>query len=211
MNKTKIPFATIIKYLRDFSIVVAGIAVTLYVNDRVTYRSEKRDLALYLNAVKLELEENVNDIDELVASMQKSIGYADYLRSHDKKSLHTDTIMSYARNGIYLIQGITFKVNAFEMLKLSGTMRLLEDKELLLAVWKAYTDLDELHTVLEMGYQMKMEEMKKELYLPPREREKTIPMYIYYTATEWVYELPRVCGEASEMLKRTVEKLEKVL
>jgi len=104
---------TIIKYLRDFSIVVAGIAVTLYVNDRITNQSEKRDLKLYLNAIKLELQENVRDINDVITSMQGSIGYANYLRAHDKKTLNADTIMSYAENGYYLIQTMTYKTNAF--------------------------------------------------------------------------------------------------
>jgi len=202
---------TVVRYLRDFSIVVAGIAVTLYVNDRITNRSEKRDLKLYLNAVKLELEENIRDMNDMIETMQTSIRYADYLRTHDKKSLNPDTINAYAAGGYYLIQSITYKVNAFEMLKLSGTMRLIDDKELLFSVWKAYTHLDELKTLIEWGYQMKFEEVKKEIHWSPEERKKNTPMYVYYTATDWPYEMSRLCKEAVAMLKETMEKLEKIL
>jgi hypothetical protein len=45
--KTKISMKAILRYIRDFSIVVGGVAVTLYVTDRATYRSEKRDIKLY--------------------------------------------------------------------------------------------------------------------------------------------------------------------
>ncbi|MDR0506440.1 MAG: hypothetical protein LBH32_06450 [Dysgonamonadaceae bacterium] len=56
--KLKIPAKKIGNYLRDFSIVVAGIAVTLWVQSWLTTRSEKKDMALYMNALKLEMEYN---------------------------------------------------------------------------------------------------------------------------------------------------------
>ena len=87
--------STFVRYVRDLSIVVAGIAVTLYASDRVSGRSEKRDLKLYLNAIKLEIEENIKTLDEAIEGLQPSIRYSDYLKSHDKESLDKDTIISY--------------------------------------------------------------------------------------------------------------------
>jgi len=65
--------------------------------------------------------------------------------------------------------------------------------------------------ILELGYQMKIEEVKKELHWTPEEKRNNIPMYIYYTGTDFPYEMPRLCREALELLKETIEKLEKEL
>jgi len=210
MSKTKISIQTILRYLRDFSIVVAGIAVTLYVNDRIMNRSEKRDLKLYLTAVKIELEQNVKDIEEEIEILQQSINYAEYLKSHDKKSLNQDTINSYKDN-YYLLISMTYKTNAFEMLKLSGTMRLMEDKELLLSIWETYTYMNDVKNLIDWGFQLKSEEIKKEIYWSKEEKMKNIPMYNFYTMTPWPSEMSRLCKEAIVLLNRTIEKLEKVL
>jgi len=89
----KMKFAPKIRnYLRDFSIVVAGIAVTLYVNSRISIWSEKKEMTRYLNVIKLELEENLKVINYHESRFDRSIEYVRYLRSHDEKSFDTDSI-----------------------------------------------------------------------------------------------------------------------
>jgi hypothetical protein len=214
--KTKTSIKTFVRYLRDFSIVVAGIAVTLYVNDKITNRSEKRDLALYLNSVKLELEENIRELEKQIVMEQKSIDYMNYLNTAgvksvtDIKPVNKDSVISYFES-IYLLQTVTYKTNAFEMFKLSGTMRLMENKELLLSIWKTYTSLDEIKDINAMGYQFKFEEIKKELQMSQEERLKKIPMYTFYTQTGWPLAFHRLWGESVEMLKETIKQIEEVL
>jgi hypothetical protein len=160
--KTKISVKTIVRYIRDFSIVVAGIAVTLYVNDKVTNKGEKRDLKLYLNAIMLEMEENIKIINEEIDYWQASAKYTDYLRSTPKKSLDRDSLLTY-RETWFWTKSSTFKANAFEMFKNSGIMRLVDNKELLMSLWDAYTDLTQLKQVLDWVFQNKWDEMKQEL------------------------------------------------
>ena len=202
--------------MRDLSIVVAGIAVTMYVNDQITHKSEKRDLRLYLNAIVLELQENIKDIEEQIKMERKSLGYAKYLISSgvqsitDVKSVSRDSVISYM-DSIYLVQSVTYKTNAFEMFKLSGTMRLMENKELILSIWKVYTNMDEVKNLVDMAYQIKLDEAKKEMQLSYAERNKRIPMYTFYAQTGWTFEFQQHWKATIEMLKETIKQIQEIL
>ena len=198
----------ILKYLRELSVVVIGIAITVSIGIWINNRNNAKDLEMYLDAIQLELEQNTKDIELIIESMQRSVDYANYLRAHEKDSLNRDTINSYG-DAFYTIQTITYKTNAFEMFKLSGVMRLMEDRELLLAIWEGYTFLDEAKTLLEWGFQLKFEEVKKELPLLAAGKTDFIPMYTFYGVTPWPNEMPRICRDASDTLKEILSKLEK--
>lgn len=147
-----------LKFFRDLLVVVAGIAVTLYATNWITQRNEKRDMKLYLNAIKLELERNVQYIDYFTGLLQNSVKFSNYLQNNDRKSLNKDSIDSYSNDGglvYYQLSNLLFKRNAFEMFKNSGLMRLMDDKELLQSIWDTYSPLDNLKTFLDMGLSKK--------------------------------------------------------
>ena len=83
------------KYLREISVVVIGVAITLSVSYWISNKSEKRDMALYLNAIKLELEENIKTLERAIENLEPSVRYSNYLKSQDAKSLNSDSINSY--------------------------------------------------------------------------------------------------------------------
>jgi hypothetical protein len=200
-------FQTIVRYVRDLSIVVAGIAVTLYASDRVSGRSEKRDLKLYLNAIKLEIEENIKTLDEAIEDLQPSIKYSNYLRSHDKESLDKDSIKCY--QAVYhSFYSYSVRTNAFEMFKSSGTMRLVNDKELLLSLWEVYDEFTSVKETFEWFLPVKWEDIKKELsMLIDGQKLKPAPMYHFYFAGMPSLML-QPCEDALKKAKEMVEKLE---
>ena len=181
MKKPNLSTKTIVRYIRDFSIVVAGIAVTLYVNYKVTNQGEKRDMNLYLNAIKLELEENIKQLDKAVESFQNDLKYQEYLRTHDKKHLNKDSLESYSST-YFSIRIFPFKTNAFEMFKFSGTMRLIADKELLLSIWEVYDDFNTANNALEWMSRAKLDDYRKDISIMiQNDMEITgIPMSNYY-------------------------------
>jgi hypothetical protein len=199
------------KYFREVSVVVIGVAITLFASYWLTKRNENKDIALYLHALKLELEENLKVIDETNKHIiQRSVNYSDYLRSHDKKLLNVDTLKYYMQHTVYNASSITIKTNAFEMFKTSGNMRLVGNKELLLSIWDAYAQLVELKGVFDLGSQMKMEEMKKYFFLtnnPPDEVIlKNPPMYEFYVNMFVPYTLQLNCNRVIAMLRETISK-----
>ncbi|MDR2972507.1 MAG: hypothetical protein LBU83_11365 [Bacteroidales bacterium] len=212
MNKYNIPFDKLVRYIRDLSIVIAGIAVTLYASGWVTKNSEKNDLKLFLNSIKIEMEENIKVIDEAMEFIQPCLKYSEYLQTNDKKSLSADTIMKYLPN-IYYSRSFSFKTNAFEMFKSSGSMRLMNNKELLLSIWDVYTELADLKDFFDWYDKTKTDDMIKEVssVIVVKNKEldfnkSIIPMYNFYLIG-LPENVPKECGKVMTKAKELVERL----
>ena len=209
MKNLKIQIKNFGKYLREISAIVIGVAITLFASYLLSVKSEKRDMVLYLNAMKMELEENIKVLEKATEYFQTSSAYADYLRSNDKESLHDDTIQKYAIN-CYTIHTYAFKTNAFEMFKSSGIMRLVSDKELSLAIWDAYADLIKLKEGFDWHDQIKWDYMKEDfskIYLDGEiKKMKEIPMYLFYSLG-MPYGILTGCKEALKTSQEAVGKL----
>ena len=199
---------TIVTYIRDFSIVVAGIAVTLYVNDIVTNQGEKRDLKLYLNTIIMELEENKKEMNNVLDYLQPSADYAEYLSSHHRDSLSRDTLKIYEKV-FTAAQVFTFNTNAFEMFKSSGVMRLVEDKELLLLIWNTYSSINDLKYLLDMSFDMKREALTDLIALAKQGEKINAPMYDYFTDVNVTQTSLRDCIETLETIDKLIAELSK--
>ena len=218
MKNLKISNENLGKYLREISIVVIGVAITLSAGYWITNRNEKRDMALYLNTIKLELEENKKNINETIERVQSSVKYSNYLRSHDKKSLNPDTIKAYSPT-YHDVSTIIIKTNAFDMFKTSGNMRLVDDKELLLSIWDAYAVLGETADGFNMFMRVKLEDIQKEYHLfslfdiallSAEEILKNVPMYDFYVHTAVPHTQIQICEKALMKTIETISKLEEM-
>ena len=214
-GKQKFSIRKIGKYLREVSVVVIGVAITLSASFWISQRSEKRDFNLYLNAVRLELTDNLYYISqERERLLSKEFKYAHYLKSHEKKQLHQDTIRYYARNDyVAHLEIIAFRKAAFEMFKSSGAMRLMRNKELMQNIWEAYFLMQRHEITLDKSEQMKMEYRDK--WLDEREKKpNVIPMYFFYVSGLYDAYLDSrldIFDEISELLKEIIAELGKEL
>ena len=215
MNKTKNSIEKIRKYLGEISVVVIGVAITLSASYWITSKNEERNTTLYLNSIKLELLENKNTFDEAVKQLESCVKYANYLRSHDKKSLCPDTIKAYSYT-YYTSSSIIIKTNAFYMFKTSGNMRLMKDKELLLSIWDSYAKLDKLTQSFDKLIERKLEDIMKEtqlISLPDNDSLsdekilKNIPMYNFYAQVNAPRMLTQLCETGSTLMSETLSKL----
>ena len=201
----------IVKYLREVSVVVFGVAITLSASYFITRSSEKRDMRLYLTAIKMELEENIKICDMHAIYYKSGVKYANYLNSDDKAALSMDSIWHY-QNAYYGGLGkFIFKNNAFEMFKSSGNMRLLNDKELLLEMWDLYFGLSYIKNNLDELLVMRDADMMKEWEWTDTESQKNIPMYNFYKNKEAPYIMQYLCETGSAGLKEFVVLLDKAL
>ena len=212
MKRKNLPFKKFVKYLREVSVVVIGVAITLFASYWITNRNEKKDVALYLNAIKLELADNVRVLSKQKEFFQKEVEYANYLKSNDKKSVNLDTIFTYHLMNVWSLNRPNCNTYAFEMFKQSGTMRLI-DKELLLLLWKAYSSLDLVkNNLFEEGFQIKTKEVRQEWSLISQtikdRKLTTIPMYNYYCNTFESENMLQNCSAVLELLEKTVLRLE---
>jgi hypothetical protein len=176
---TKDSVKKVAKYFRDFSIVVAGIAVTLWVQSGLNHRSEQKDTALYLNILKQELEDNCIIIDNLIGTMERVKSYIHYISAHDEKTLHPDTIQQYW-HVFHEMPGYGYLYDAFEMFKTSGNMRFISDKELLRSIWSIYYSMRAQDEWIALYYRKKMEEVTKENQMEAEGKPPVIPMYNFY-------------------------------
>jgi hypothetical protein len=209
MNKS---IKNIGQYLRELSVVVIGVAITLSASYLITSKYEKRNLIVYLNAIKLELEENAVSFEHYAKMFQKSVRYANYVQSHDEKSINQDTINYYAQSredgfGWGLIRSKTvFSKNAFEVFKTSGAISLMDDNELLLSISGVYNSMEELQTFLDMCFQRKAEEATREWYQKAEGKHNPIPMQFFYKS-DLPYHMAQDCEVMSELIKGTLSKI----
>ena len=195
-------------YLREISAIVIGVAITLSASYWLGLRNEKRDMALYLNAIRLELEDNIKTLETAIENLQLSIRYTNYLKSNDKKSLNKDSLKMY-QYAYYTITDYTFKTNAFEMFKSSGIMRLVDDKELLLSLWDVYEEFESVKETFDWFLPMKWEDMKKEFSLIIEEREVKAPTYNFYIM-DFPSQMVRPCKSALKKSQEMVSRLEEM-
>lgn len=205
--KSKKSMKSITKYLRELSIIVVGIAITLGINSWVNHRNSKKEHEQYLNTLKLELRTNVEIIENEIDLLDESVNYSRYLLSKDRESLDPDTIQKY-QYAITQQRNPKFKYNAFEMFKSSGNMRLISNKDLQLSIWEVYDQIDDFQDEFRAYYQYKGDKLNHEVLSKPGENSFT--MYDYFI-TGYPISLQKRSKEALKSLKEEVSKLEKVL
>ena len=215
MKKSKSTINKIGKYFREISVVVIGVAITLSVGIWLNNKSEKKDMAIYLNAIKMELEENLTRLDSIAADLQAAANYEMYLKFHDNKTLNADTLTYYAVNVCYHINLMKLGLNTFEMFKSSGAMRLINDKELLMSIWNVYYKCAALNEILVRYYDRKFEHIEKEgQYLKNGivnykglNYAVTAPMYNFY-AVPFTAAILNNKESVTKSIKETLSKLE---
>jgi hypothetical protein len=159
-EQLKTGWKSLLKYLRELSVVVTGIAITLIASDRISNSNEKKDLHRYLSAVKIELEENLEIVKEKREFYQKSAQFGYYLRSRKIDEAETDSFIKYSDITGHIFF-LTYKSSSFEMLKVSGVMRLIKDKALLNAIIDCYAMLEEAKYDSDSYMNRKMDEIFK--------------------------------------------------
>jgi len=148
------------KYLRELSIVVAGVAITFIVSGWIGRHNEKKELQRNLAAVKTELEENLNTIGEAVEFYEQTGRFAQYLISDEPENLSPDSIAKYRALGIVgTIYTFNYKASAFEIFEKSGNINQIKDKKLLQSILNSYTLLEETKYVSDNYMNRKQDEI----------------------------------------------------
>jgi hypothetical protein len=220
MDKSRKIFKKTGKYLREISVVVIGVAITLSVSQWINNKNNKKDIEIYLNAIKIDLENIISSI-EIVKGFYiiPDIQYTNYLVTHREKSLHKDSLESY-----YLtytrIASLQYNSNALELFKNSNVMHLIDSIELLLLLWDIDSGLNLINRVIESHHREKMDEFNKAknentLLIERLDLSdiKNAPLYNYYVhAPEYDRGNPHfLMGSVDEFLniaKEAVVKLE---
>ena len=202
--KQKFSLDKIGKYLREISVVVIGVAITLSASYWISNKSEKRDMSLYLKAIKLELEENIETLERAIEDLKPSVKYSKYLQSLDTKFLNSDSINSFG--DAFSVNMYSFQTNAFEMLKNSGVMRFIDDKEFLQSLWNMYEGIIGTKTISDWYFQEKWGALKQDIpLLIEGQKQKIAPMYYFHLSMPGI-----MLAHYEKTLKRSKEMVLKL-
>ncbi|MPM95434.1 hypothetical protein SDC9_142588 [bioreactor metagenome] len=117
------------------------------VSDWISSRNEKKDIQRHLDMVKMELEDNLPMVQEQSIFYKQTRSLANYLITIGRQeNLQADSLKKY-EDVIRNVPIVSYQSNAYEMLKSSGTMRLIRDKELLKSILDSYSALEDAQKV----------------------------------------------------------------
>jgi hypothetical protein len=161
MKALKPKTSKLLKYLREVSVVIVGVAVTLWGTNRITDRNEQREITMNLNAIKEELKRNETQLASAEDYFRGRAAYSRYLKTYPKKELHADSIRRYA-GYIYNYFAAVCQTSAFESFKNSGLMPKMRDKLLMREIWSVYSAMDLALQAFEKWEQKKDEYVKED-------------------------------------------------
>jgi len=223
MKKSKNVFLKTGKYLREISVIVIGVAITLSVSQWINNRSQRQDIAIHLSAIKTELEENIALIKNIIGhNLLPEVRYTNYLISlRDGQSLNADSILSYI-SAWALVSQHSLQSIAFESLKNSRLMHLINDRELQLLLWEMDFHLAGVNYALELHFQEKWNAMRKEDWTELKEvishgRQKisVAPMYDFFIINPFIevgfsHAILQTAERYLNTARKTLAKLESI-
>jgi hypothetical protein len=214
MEKQKKSEKKILKFLRELAVIVIGIIITVGLGLWVNNNNIKKEQQQYFNAIILELNENAENFNKYAIALQKSIRYSNYLRSYDEKSLSLDSVRYYGACYFDSIgwgefnKVILYCEDAFEMFKSSGSMRHVNDKKLLLSIWKVYYSMKNTQNMIHEFIQYKKDIALMDIQKMENGEQVVAPRKMFYLDN-----LPQVmvdgCEGMAELIRETISELEK--
>lgn len=130
-------------YLRELSIVIIGVAVTFFISDIISTAKEKKDLTLQLNAIYIELEDNLENVNQLIKLYNNHNRLGGLLRQTitEPEQVNKDSLRKYEISAGHM-DLFSYHKAAYEMFVNNGGMKLLPDRELLLEIAGIYAMLE---------------------------------------------------------------------
>jgi hypothetical protein len=175
--KTKESIGKIVKYVRELSIVIIGVAVTLYVSDRVGTKKEKKDLNLQLAVIYMELESNLERLDDIIDYYEKT----NHLRRTIMENIDNLQQANDSISGFGSVSSFNYKKGAYEMFINSGAMKLFTDRKLLLDITECYILLENAQKSTLAYNEAKTRELSKAYDMDTKTLLKNIDM----AAPQW--------------------------
>lgn len=143
-------------YVRQFSIVAAGIIVTFVGSDLIAGHKQQKEVASVMRFVVSELEHNKQEVEKLYArvSLDRQMGKYLVECDYDVRRLPVDTLQKY-NWFISSTSSLKYMSDALEVLKNSSLMQQVKDKEMLLNLAQSYGSLRQLQIDAAEFYRIK--------------------------------------------------------
>lgn len=146
-------------FFRNFIAVALGIIITFAGSDWIEDRKTQKEIKGALQLVKAEMQTNQETLQNLIERITLEQRGARYLLEYKNQleEMSVDSLNKYASLP-FQWANFTFSNNAMEMLKASGLIQKIENKELSIEILSIYTEVKEV----EISYST-YAEIKKEL------------------------------------------------
>lgn len=143
-------------YIRQFSIVAAGIIVTFWGSDLITERGRQKEVRATIQLVAEELQHNREELREIKNLLDIDIHMSRLLIEHqmDISEIHQDTIWHYGKF-FNNMASFNYSTDALDVLKGSSLMQYIPDKRLLQDVLQSYYRLGKIQKDINDYYSMK--------------------------------------------------------
>lgn len=141
--------STFFKYLRDLSIVIVGVFITLWITNIVSDRTKRNEVNRAMALIKTELEENLQSLDRAQQKWeteQRAYGLVRKEINHVDR-IHADTLDKY-KKVIGDKHSLAVNNDSYEVFKSSLLMQHIKDKDFLRDLSKIYGSLELLRVKL---------------------------------------------------------------
>jgi len=121
----------------DFIIVVVGVFIGIQVSNWNDLRAERRSEAQYLAALEQDMTESIAEIDDVVRQMQAHDEARQLLFEYslgEHQELEPVDISRLIHHGIWSFASLELRVTTFDTLRSSGSLGILTDDELVIAL-----------------------------------------------------------------------------
>lgn len=174
-------------YIRQFSIVAAGIVVTFCGSDLIMNHAKQKEVDSVMQFVRAELEYNRKELQLIHNRILEEQLISFYLidSDFDVRKIPADTLQKY-RRFISSSSSFEYTSDALEVLKNSSLMQQISDKKLLLDLVKTYDALGQVKELVSDLYQIKNDLLIKMSLSFSNEERKTHPKSDVYTQYEVV-------------------------
>lgn len=145
-------------YIRQFSIVVAGIVVTFTGSDIISNHAKQQEVKAVMELVQSELQHNREQLSEVKYKLDSERKMASMLvyNDFDYSKIPRDTLSAY-QSLFTRLGSFRYTKDALEILKNSSLMQQVSDKSFLLSVIQSYEALREIEEDVDGYYALKKE------------------------------------------------------
>lgn len=129
-------------YIRQLSVVIIGIVITFTGSDAIMNHSRQKELKQIMEMVKLELEDNLQTLHTIESRLQRERAAFQNIQNNiqDLDAIPTDTILKYG-SVPGNVMNYFFRTQSLDVLKTSGIISQIKDKEFLRNIFGCYVSL----------------------------------------------------------------------
>lgn len=138
----KLPFS---KYLRELSIVIIGVLITLLITNLISYKTKQREIRSAMILIKTELQDNLQNLEKARHKWGTEQRIYDLILTHINhiKEIPADTLQFYKKI-IGDKHSLSVKTDSYEVFKSSMLMQYIKDKNFLRELSQTYSMIENL-------------------------------------------------------------------